>query len=40
MRIELYIFGAQIVDFIITKEPKKDKIGFKLKGKQNEKDSH
>lgn len=28
MRIELYIFGAQIVDFIITKDPNKNKIGF------------
>ena len=36
MRIELYIFGAQIVDFIITKEPKKNKIGFEQKGKTNE----
>ena len=37
MRIELYIFGAQIVDFIITKDPKKNIIGFgQTKGKTNE----
>lgn len=37
MRIELYILGAQVVDFIITKDPKKNKIGFgeEQKGKTN-----
>jgi hypothetical protein len=34
MRIELYILGAQVLDFIITKDPKKMQIGFgQTKGK-------
>lgn len=28
MRIELYILGAQVFDFIITTVPKKKQIGF------------
>lgn len=28
MRIELYILGAQVIDFIVTKTPKKQQIGF------------
>ena len=37
MRIELYILGAQVFDFIITKDPKKMQIGFgQTKGKTND----
>lgn len=37
MRIELYILGAQVVDFIITKDSKKMQIGFgQTKGKTND----
>lgn len=34
MRVELYILGAQVFDFIITKEKPKQQIGF---DKQKEK---